>query len=165
MIIKNGRDLDKLFENIAKKALEDTRDKVYKAIDSSIKQYYKEYTPRIYERSNRMLTSLVKTNIVKTNKGFFCEVKIDEDYLSYAYPYTGRFGSSYPHDSDGRFAMGMDVINWANFRFPDDRSPGGNHGYTVKVGSEGFWDRAMKELGDIMDILKRNLIKQGIKIT
>lgn len=58
----------------------------------------------------------------------------------------------------------MDVVNWANFRFPDDNNSGGNYGYTVTVGSKGFWDRAMQELGDIMDILKANLIKQGIKI-
>ncbi|RFZ78210.1 hypothetical protein DS742_13915 [Lacrimispora amygdalina] len=164
-VIKNGKDLDKLFEKIAKKMLSDVQKKVYKAIDDSIKQYYIEFTPKIYERTERLLTSLVKTDIVKTKNGFACEVKIDEDYLNYAYPYTGKFDPSYPHDYDGRFAMGMDVVNWANFRFPDDDSDGGNHGYTARVNSGGFWDRALKELGEIIDILKENLIKQGIKIT
>lgn len=164
-VIKNGKDLDKLLEKIAKKILEDTRDKIYKAIDDSINQYYLEYKPSVYERTNRLLNSLVKTDIVKIKNGFLCEVKIDEDYLNYTYPYTGKFNPSYPHDYGGRFAMGMDVVNWANFRFPDDDSDGGNHGYTVSVKSGGFWDRALKELGEIMDILKENLIKQGIKIT
>lgn len=164
MVIKNARDLDRLFKMVAKNALKDARDKVYKAIDDSINQYYKEYTPSVYKRTYKLLNSLVKTDIVKIKGGFFCEVKINEDYLDYAYPYTGEFNPSYPHDYDGRFAMGMDVVNWANFVFTDDNSSGGNHGYTARINSDGFWDRALKELGDILDILKKNIIKQGLKI-
>ena len=93
------------------------------------------------------------------------EVKIDDDYLNYAYPYTGKFNPSYPHDYDGRFAMGRDVVNWANRQFPDDDFEGGNHGFTIDAGrDDGFWDGTLEELGDIILLLKKNLKNQGIKI-
>lgn len=166
-IIKNSQELNKLLKQIAYKMLSKTRDEVYDAIDKSIKEYYTEYTPTIYERKYRFLNSLVKTEIKQKGNELWCEVKIDEGYLKYIYPYTGKFDPSYPHehDYDGRFAMGIDVVNWANRQYPDDDDNGGNHGYTRDSKREtGFWDGAIDELGDILKILRKNLTDQGIKV-
>lgn len=164
--IRNEKDLDSLLKRIAYKMLSRTRDEIYGAIQKSIDEYYSEYTPAVYKRKYKFLNSLVKTEIKQQGNELRCEVKIDEDYLRYAYPYTGKFNPSYPHDYDGRFAMGMDVVNWANRKCPDDDEPGGNHGYTKDVGrDDGFWDGTLEELGDIIQLLKKNLKNQGIKIT
>jgi len=164
-VIKNSNDLNKLLKKIAYKMLSKTRDEIYTAINKSIKEYYSEFTPSVYERKYRFLNSLIKTEIKQLNNELWCEVKIDENYLSSSYPYTGNFDPSYPHDSDGRFAMGMDVVNWANRKFPDDDFEGGNHGFTIDVGrDDGFWDGTLEELGDIILLLKKNLKNQGIKI-
>ena len=145
--------------------LEKTRDKVYEAINLSINEYYKEFHPFRYERSYRFLRSLVKTEIKVKGNELYCEVKIDEDYLNYAYPYPNKFNPSYPQDYDGRYATGYDIVSWANRKFPNDNETGGNHGYTVDTGrDEGFWDSAMKEIGDILELMKKNLKSMGINV-
>lgn len=164
-IIRNSADLDKILKNIAYKMLEKTRDKIYKAIDKSIREYYSEFQPTRYERTYKFLNSLVKTNIVERGNELYCEVKIDEDYLNYTYPFTGKYNPSYPHHYDGRFAEGYDVVSWANRKFPNDEFEGGTHGFTIDTGrDDGFWDGTMEELGDIIALMKQNIQKQGIKL-
>ncbi len=164
--IRNGNDLQELLRQIAYKMLSKTRDEIYTAINDSIKEYYKEYTPHKYKRKYKFLSSLVKTKIKQDKNELWCEVKISESYLNYGYPHTGVFKPSYPHDYDGRFAMGRDVVNWANRKYPDDDGTGKKHGYTKEASSysDGFWDGSMKELGDIIQLLKKNLKNQGLKI-
>lgn len=164
-LIKNKNDLNSLLKQIAQDMLLTTRDEIYKAIQKSIESYYSEYHPSVYNRTEKFLNSLVKTEIKQSGRELFCEVKIDEEYLKYTYPYTGKFNPSYPHHYDGRFAMGIDVVNWANRQFPDDDVPGGNHGYTIDAGREdGFWDGTLEELGEILTLLKKNLELQGLNI-
>lgn len=164
-MIRNGKELDKLLKQIAYKMLSKTRNEIHNAIQKSINEYYLEYSPSVYERTYRFLNSLVKTEIKQNGNELRCEVKIDEGYLKSSYPYTGKFNPSYPHDYDGRFAMGMDVVNWANREYPDDDCPGENHGYTIGAGrNDGFWDGTLEELGSIIQLLKKNLVNQGIKI-
>ena len=164
--IRNKKDLYDMLEVIAYKMLVLTRDKIHEEINNAIKLYYAEYTPKKYERTERFLNSLVKTEIKTRGKEMWCEVKISESYLNYGYPHTGTFKPSYPHDYDGRFAMGRDVVNWANRKYPHDDRPGKKHGYTkeAKTYSDGFWDGSMKELGDILNLLRTNLLIQGIKV-
>lgn len=164
-IIKNKSDLDKLYKEIANKMLLKTRDEIYAVIKKSIEEYYSEFKPSVYQRTYEFLSSLIKTEIKQTGNTLICEVKIDEEYLNYNYPYTGKYNLSYPHDIDSRSATGSDIVNWANRRFPNDTHPGGNHGYTVSAGrDDGFWDVSLKELGDIISILKKNLLNQGINV-
>lgn len=160
-LIKNKNDLNKILEDIATKMLADVREKVYTAIHESIETYYAEYTPSMYRRTYRFLNSLVKTGIMRRGNELYCEVKIDEAYLKYKYPDL----DGYP-PCVGRRATGYDVASWANWEFPNDEYPGGNHGYTVDEGRrEGFWDIAIDDLGNIVSLMKENLQKQGLKIT
>ena len=60
-IIKNGQELNKLLKQIAYKMLSKTRNEIYNAIQKSIKEYYAEYSPTVYERKYRFLNSLPLT--------------------------------------------------------------------------------------------------------
>lgn len=163
--IRNGKDLEDFLRRVAYSMLEATRNKIYEAIRLSINEYYSEYSPSAYERSYRFLNSLVKTDIIRHGNELYCEVKIDEDYLSYVYLYPNKFKPSYPQDEYGRDATGYDIVSWANRQFPNDEFEGGNHGYTVDEGrSDGFWDGTLEELGDIISLMKHNMQKQGIKV-
>lgn len=165
-LIKNKNDLNKILEDIATKMLADVREKVYTAIHESIETYYAEYTPSEYKRTHKFLNSLVKTNITRKGNELYCEVKIDEEYLRYSYPKNERFRAYLYPQGEGRNATGYDVVSWANWKFPNDTAPGGNHGYIVNEGRrEGFWDIAINDLGNIVNLMKKNLRKQGLKIT
>lgn len=160
-IIKTGAELDSLLEKIAYQALENTREKIGNALQAAIERYYDEYDPDWYKRTYAFLNSLVKTDIIKRGNVLSCEVKIDEDYLRSFYADYG----DYPSEYRGTPARGIDVVNWANRKFPDDPMPGGNHGYTQDAGYRyGFWDGTLNELGDILDIIKDELQKVGINI-
>ena len=167
-MIKSMSELRRILQNRASHALKLTRNDMFKVFQKHINKYYSEYRPIVYKRTYKFLNSLVKTEVVLIGNELSCSVKIDEDYLSYEYPYTQLFNPSYPHQYDGRFASGYDVASWANGDFPWDDYPGGKHGYTVDVGNgNGFWDDAIKELGGrdgIMRLVKNNLKKCGVPI-
>ena len=167
-LIRNRYDLDAFMRHGAIEMLEKARNRIYEVIQESIEEYYQEYTPGRYVRTGRFLNSLVKTQLIWDGggKAIWCFVKIDENYLNYTYPYTGRFNPSYPHDYDGRYAKGLDVARWANRDFRNDGDfESGNHGYTVDAGREGgFWDLAMDEVGDILKLLKKKLVESGFKV-
>ena len=151
--------LDKLFEQRAKMALKATQTIVSECIQESINDYYREKVfddgksniPEVYQRTYRLLNSLIKTNIIKVGNGYQCEVKIDEDYLNYQYPGNPNWSGNIP-------ATGRDILEWNN----ED----GSHGKTVK-GNWKIWEQAMTTLGGrqgIMIILKDNLCKYGLKV-
>lgn len=158
-LIKNQKDLEKMLNSYLEKALVQTQKIIYKTIDASINEYYSEYEPSLYKRSYKFLESLVQTDIIRKENLFTCEVKIDEDYLTYKYPNTYL-----PNRTINIPATGLDVATWAN----RDESAAGNHGYTVDAGrEEGFWDIAIDELGDIpglIKLFKENLIKAGLPV-
>lgn len=157
-IIKNINDLNRLLEQRATLALKQTRDIVNECIQESIDEYYKEKVfrggtsnqPLIYERTYKLLNSLVKTDIVKSGNVLSCEVKIDESYLNYYYPGTPNW--------DGVGATGLDVLMW--------NEENGSHGGTVD-GDWKIWSEAMQSLGGeagIMTILVSKLKKCGLNV-
>lgn len=152
--VKNQQQLaDAILERYAASALKKTQQEVYDAIQESIYEYYREYTPEFYDRKFKFMNSLIKTDIVRKGNTLSCEVKIDENYLRNSYPNNG-----------GLQATGLDVAQWAN----RDVSGYGNHGGTVDAGrDDGFFDIGIQDLGGetgIMALLKNNLIKRGLNI-
>lgn len=151
--------IDRLFEPRAKMALKATQTIISECIQESINDYYRERVfddgksdiPEVYQRTYRLLNSLIKTNIIKVGTGYQCEVKIDEDYLNYQYPGNPNWKGNIP-------ATGRDILEWNN----ED----GSHGKTVE-GNWKIWEQAMQTLGGkkgIMILLKDNLRKYGLKI-
>ena len=150
VIIKNMNDLTKALSLRISKALEMTQNEIYKVIQSHIVDYYEEPVfrngtsaiPLLYDRTYKMLNSLIKTNIISTSNGLSCTVEVDPNYLNYEY-----IGG----------ASGLDVWLSANEQF---------HGWSVE-GDIRIWDDAMAELGleqGIIRLMKNNLKKCGVPI-
>lgn len=153
-VCKNMNDFtDAILNTKGKYALQATQQIIYDCIQESIVEYYHEKVfsngtssnPEIYQRTWKLLNSLVKTNIVRIGNTIQCEVKIDESYLTYQYPGTEGW--------DGVSATGLDVLTW--------NEENGSHGGTVD-GDWKIWDEAMRTLGGeagIMAILTSKLKK------
>lgn len=156
--IKSISDLSKSIDLKIPFALQKTQKFISECIQESINEYYKEKAfrgktsniPIVYERTYKLMDSLVKTEPVKNGDTYSCQVKIDESFLNYQYP--GTYGlSSMP-------ATGRDVLVWNN----ED----GSHGGTVD-GDWRIWDEAMTTLGGeygIMSIFISKLKNCGIPI-
>lgn len=157
-VIKNMKDLNKIIESRATLALKMAQKEIGECIQESIDEYYKEKVflegtsaiPLIYDRTYKLLDSMVKTEIVKNGNTLSCQVGISDDYLNYKYR-----GSDSIYSLD---ATGRDVLTWNN----ED----GSHGYTVD-GDWKIWDEAMQTLSGkngIISILISKLKKSGLNI-
>lgn len=157
-IIKNINDLNKIIEQRASMAMKMAQKEIGECIQESIDEYYKEKVfrggtsaiPLIYDRTYKLLNSMVKTEIVKSGNMLSCQVGISDDYLNYKYPGTDGW--------DGISATGRDVLDW--------NSENGSHGGTVD-GDWKIWEQAMQTLSGengIMSIFISKLKKCGINV-
>ena len=149
-VIRSMNDLNKILESRIKQALKMTQNEIFKVFQKYITEYYKEPVfrdgtsaiPMIYDRTYKMLNSLIKTDIVKNGNTLSCTVEIDPNYLNYKY--IGGMS-------------GLDIILSANERF---------HGWSIE-GDIQIWDDALAELGlkpGILYLMKSNLKKCGVPI-
>ena len=150
-IILNGKnDLLKIMQGRVAQALKFTQNEIFKVIQQHIVDYYEEPVfkngtsalPFLYDRTYKMLNSLIKTDIKIVGYEIFCTVEVDPNYLDYEY----MGGTS-----------GLDVWLSANEQF---------HGWSIE-GDIRVWDDAMVELGlekGILYIMKTNLKKCGVPI-
>jgi len=113
-VIKNMGQLQKALEKQCYYLADKVADKVKANIEEFIKGYYREFSPQYYERTWRLLNSVVKTKPKKIKDGYEVEVYID---TSIEYPSMwngkhwtmgntmymanqgqhGRFDGGYPH--------------------------------------------------------------------
>lgn len=149
-VIKSMSDLTKILESRIQQALKMTQQEIFEVIQQHITDYYKEPVfrngtsaiPLLYDRTYKLLNSLIKTDIVKSCGTLSCSVEIDPNYLDYQY-----MGG----------ASGLDVMLSANEQF---------HGWSIE-GDMRIWDDALSELGlkpGILYIMKNNLKKCGVPI-
>lgn len=149
-VIKSISDLTRIIELRVQKALEMTQQEIFEVIQEHIIDYYKEPVfrngtsaiPMLYDRSYKLLNSLIKTDIVKSSGTISCSVEINPNYLNYQY-----MGG----------ASGLEIMLSANERF---------HGWSVE-GDMRIWDDALAELGlkpGILYIMKNNLKKCGVPV-
>lgn len=157
-VIKSIKDLNKILEQRATMAMKMAQKDIGECIQESIDEYYREKVfrggtsciPEVYDRTYKLLNSMVKTEIVKSGNILSCKVGISDDYLNYKYPGTNGW--------DGVDATGRDVLDWNN--------ENGSHGGSVD-GDWKIWDEAMRTLGGetgIMAIFLSKLKKCGIKV-
>lgn len=149
-IIKSMNDLTKIIESRIQQALKMTQQEIFEVIQQHITDYYKEPVfrngtsaiPMMYDRTYRLLDSLIKTDIVKSGGTISCSVKIDPNYLNYQY-----MGG----------ASGLDVMLSAEQSF---------HGWSVE-GDMHIWSDSLAELGlepGIKYLMKKNLKKCGVSV-
>ena len=143
-------DLTKIIESRIQKALKMTQQEIFEVIQQHITDYYKEPVfrngtsaiPMLYDRSYKLLNSLIKTDVVKSGGTISCSVEIDPNYLDYQY-----MGG----------VSGLDIMLSANEQF---------HGLSIE-GDMRIWDDALSELGlksGILYIMKSNLKKCGVPV-
>ena len=149
-VIKSMSDLTRIVESRIQQALKMTQQEIFEVIQQHITDYYKEPVfrngasaiPMLYNRTYKMLNSLIKTDIVKSSGTISCSVEIDPNYLDYKY-----MGG----------ASGLDVMLSAEQAF---------HGWSVE-GDMRIWSDSLAELGlkpGILYIMKKNLKKCGVPI-
>lgn len=149
-VIKSMSNLTKIIESRIQQALKMTQQEIFEVIQQHITDYYKEPVfrngtsaiPMIYDRTYKLLNSLIKTDIVKSSGTISCYVEIDPNYLNYHY-----MGG----------ASGLDVMLSADQAF---------HGWSVK-GDMHIWSDSLAELGlkpGILFIMKNNLKKCGVPV-
>lgn len=157
-VIKSIKDLNKILEQRATVAMKMTQKEIGICIQESIDEYYREKVfrggtsaiPEVYDRTYKLLNSMVKTEIIKNGNTLSCKVGISDDYLNYKYPGTNGW--------DGVDATGRDVLDWNN--------ENGSHGGSV-YGDWKIWDETMRTLGGetgIMAIFISKLKKCEIKV-
>lgn len=150
-IIKSMSDLTRILESRIQQALKMTQQEIFEVIQQHITDYYKEPVfrngtsaiPMLYDRSYKLLNSLIKTDIAKSGGTISCSVEIDPNYLNYQY-----MGG----------ASGLDVMLSAEQAF---------HGWSVE-GDIRIWLDSLSELGlepGILYIMKSNLKKCGVPVT
>lgn len=148
--IKSMSDLTKIIESRIQQALKMTQQEIFEVIQQHITDYYKEPVfrngtsaiPMIYDRTYKLLNSLIKTDIVKSSGTISCSVEIDQNYLDYHY-----MGG----------ASGLDVMLSADQAF---------HGWSVE-GDMRIWSDSLSELGlkpGILYLMKNNLKKCGVPV-
>ena len=149
-VIKSMSDLTKILESRIQQALKITQQEIFEVIQEHITDYYKEPVfrngtsaiPLLYDRSYKLLNSLIKTDIVKSDGTISCTVEIDPEYLNYQY----MGGIS-----------GLDVMLSADQSF---------HGWSVE-GDIRIWSDSLAELGlepGIKYLMKKNLQKCGVPV-
>jgi len=149
-VIKTMSDLVKILESRIKQALKMTQQEIFKVFQEHITDYYKEPVfrngtsaiPMMYDRTYKMLNSLIKTDIVKNGNTLSCAVEIDPNYLNYRY----MGGMS-----------GVDVMLSSEQAF---------HGWSVE-GDMRIWSDSLEELGlkpGILYLMKNNLKKCGVPV-
>lgn len=150
IVIRSMSDLIKIIESRIQEALKITQQEIFEVVQQHITDYYKEPVfrngtsaiPMLYDRTYKLLNSLIKTEVIKSGGTISCSVEIDPKYLDYQY-----MGG----------ASGLDVMLSANEQF---------HGWSVE-GDMRIWDDAMAELGlepGIKYLMKKNLQKCGVPI-
>ena len=149
-VIRSVSDLTKILESRIQQALKTTQQEIFEVIQQHITDYYKEPVfrngtsaiPMLYDRTYKLLNSLIKTDIIKSDGTISCSVEINPNYLNYKY-----MGG----------ASGLDVILSAEQAF---------HGWSIE-GDMRIWSDSLAELGlkpGILFIMKNNLKKCGVPV-
>lgn len=145
MVFKNEEQLKSFLLQKCKNALIKSQEQVYQIINRFVKEFYAEYNPEMYERTYRLFSSLVKSDIIQTGSGYEAQVYFDLSSLDYV---TGARPS-------GEQVMG--AAEW------------GRHGAmglaVADFKGTSIWHEPLEILNaQAINILKKMLISEGIPI-
>lgn len=146
MVFKNESQLKSFLLGKCRNAITNAQEKVYRIIDDFVKRFYADYDPVIYQRTNQLLHSLVKSNIRQDGSKFVATVYFDIGGLDYV---TGKQPS------------GEQVMEAAA------EGLHGASGLRVAPGNTGvnIWNNPLQILdAEAINILRDMLIAEGIPI-
>lgn len=153
MIFKDEKQLEKFLLQKCKAAVVGTERKVFNAIEKCLVQYYGQFTPEEYIRTQKLYNSLVKTDVKPDGNGFKAEVYFDLSKLNYEQgmmplkhtPEHGRYGWA----------------TWTGEQVLESAMGGSHGGYVDGV---HIWGKSMAMLGDINRLLVQELKLLGVPI-
>lgn len=148
MVFKNEAQLKAFVLSKCEIAVTKAEEKVHRIIDNCLKQYYSEFSPDEYIRTNQLLHSLVRSGVKPSGNGFEAEVYFDAGALNYQ---TGVVQTQH----------GTGFATWGAEEVLDTAMHGSHGGYEPGT---AIWDMSNVILGDIYKLLKHELIAQGIPI-
>lgn len=149
-MINSINDLEKVLRPYIIKAMELTEDMIFKKIEEKVNEYYIEYEPKVYQRTDRLRDAPFKSEIKKNGNSYYFTTGFRDDYLTFQYPGNTQWEKNIP-------ASGKDVLTYFN---------SSSHGGTIK-GSHDYWDEVIEELGSeqgLLNLFKQNCKKVGIPI-
>ena len=158
MVFKNEKELERFILSKCRSALTKTQERVYRIIDKFLNDFYNDYDPSSYTRTEQLLHSLVKSEIIQSGKGYEAKVYFDLDGLSYA---GGNPSGEQVMEAASQGLHGAigDIPNSkynSKFQYIE-----GNTGVSVWDGAKG----PVKILdAKVIEILKDMLIAEGILI-
>lgn len=154
MVFKNKTQLENYLLIKCRSAVIGVERQVYDAIDRCLKQFYAQFTPEEYIRTEQLLHSLVKTDVKKVGNSYVAEVYFDESSLNYV---TG-----YVQTQSGRTGYAA----WDTETILDVTMTGSYSGLPHGGYASGtpIWTKSMAMLGDIYKLLKQELITLGVPI-
>ena len=131
--VSSIQELEKELTKRTKKAVSNVREKIYDIINRKLYEYYGEYTPEQYERTKQILYSLVR---ISTANGMGFKVYFDYNGIKYK---TGDWGT--PDVYKNVLTTGL---------------------HTPSVSGTNVWVESKEEIGDITELIRKELIAQGI---
>lgn len=139
-----------------KLAIQEMENEIHEVINQFLKQYYQEYEPIVYERTEQLLHSLVKSEIIQSGQGYVCHVYFDLEQIDYSYKYIN--GKRYKNDTS-KIGGTEGIVRLAM----ESNTHGG---YKASTNNTAIWTESMDILNrDKIAILKQCLLDNGIPIT
>ena len=141
-------------------AIRASQEKVFQIIERVLKQFYDEFEPTMYERTNQLMRSLVKSDVKQVGNQIVAYVYFDIEKLDYSMKYLfGDFRKNTYHRED-----------WTkeNDKWVLENAMVGTYthgGYPYATDNTRIWIESMAEIRKkIYDILKTELQLAGIPI-
>lgn len=148
MVFKNKNELIEFLWDKSYNALKQAQGVVYEIIRDVIMQFYEDYDPVLYERTEQLLYSLVKGDIRPSANGWVVDVYFDLSSLNYV---TGNQPTG--EQVMEAAAQGLHGAIGSNLLYVE-----GNRGI-------GVWKDSLQILDvEAIRILRDRLIEQGIPI-
>lgn len=142
-----------------RKTVEDGRNKAYDVIHASLLEFYGEYEPRFFKRTEQVLNSLVKGDVVPTDNGYEARVYFDIGLLDHPeYFEFDRYSKK-----KGQVKHYKIERKWSEEQILNSVMLKGHHVDGAK--STAVWVESMRILNaDFMAFLKKELISNGIPV-
>lgn len=148
MSFKNDNEIKKFLLQKCRTAISQTQNKIYAIIKKALVEFYQDYDPILYERTNQLLHSLVKTDVYQVRNGYRAEVYFDLSGINYMtgnMPTGQQVMKAASHGLHG--AIGRDLL-YVN----------GEKGVDI-------WNTPIQEIDSrAVDMIVRELKSQGIPI-
>lgn len=156
MVFKNENQLEKFLLQKCRTAVIGTEQKVHNIIDKCLRQFYAQFEPDEYKRTEQLLHSLVKSEVKKVGNSYEASVYFDVDGLNYQ---NGWIETK----------SGLGYANWDKDTILDVVMTGSYSGLPHGGYAKGtaIWTKSqatIKTLGGVFEMLERELKMIGVPI-